>query len=719
MITANFVPADLAVIVAHGNETMGTVTIDKPENKVGDQVTITAFPLNQSIRFTGWTNENGDTVSHDSKWTFTISTQDVYTAHFDVIPLFKGPGYYRLYHNGSYLELEGNYSVKGSDQSGVLKWAGKINYSNASQVYYVSGQWLGDSVSQQGGMVLDQASLSSQGCNTQETTGSTLTVNIAAVPSYYKMYALGKVAVLKDNDNGKVYIGDDLKDDYYFDKTAWWIFEPLTEEYIDQYYFGAAPGAKVMKDGKYYTTMYTAFPYKLMDGVKAYYVSGIEDGKLELVEIEGKVPANTAVLLECNGTAPKGNRLLPLMENVPQVVSPETNLLKGVISLNTKEGGKSGPSFDSTSMRVLSTTSMAFTNVNNNTTGYVTNNTCYLQVDASAPAQFTDLKLTQSATPKPLSNIINNSDVTDGDTVLVADNDLTCVYATQTSLYAKDDNGYSPKEALAADQSDYMGNVGFGAASTYDQSNWVQIDLAAPAASIDDSQAQYVGKKLTAVSGILDSKTPNAVIRATANPVAGNVDADYPINGVDDREDRINTYVTSSFIGSQISASGKNTFFMSPKAMEIADVTWAMWDEALQAFVVPVGTGANRGGFSGGFKVDMSMNEQPIAVSDLQDGKVYRFRALITAMATASGARKRAADSNAEVSTKYLVYPLTLTNSGTSIITSVVDVEAAREVAGVKYYNMQGMESAQPFTGVNVVVTTYTDGSRATTKVVK
>ena len=53
------------------------------------------------------------------------------------------------------------------------------------------------------------------------------------------------------------------------------------------------------------------------------------------------------------------------------------------------------------------------------------------------------------------------------------------------------------------------------------------------------------------------------------------------------------------------------------------------------------------------------------------------------------------------------------------IHTAVTDVNASKAVAGVKYYNMQGMESAEPFTGVNVVVTTYTDGSKITTKVVK
>ena len=48
--------------------------------------------------------------------------------------------------------------------------------------------------------------------------------------------------------------------------------------------------------------------------------------------------------------------------------------------------------------------------------------------------------------------------------------------------------------------------------------------------------------------------------------------------------------------------------------------------------------------------------------------------------------------------------------------TSVDTKEAAKTVKSVKYYNVAGVESTVPFTGVNVVVTTYTDGTKATAK---
>ena len=42
-----------------------------------------------------------------------------------------------------------------------------------------------------------------------------------------------------------------------------------------------------------------------------------------------------------------------------------------------------------------------------------------------------------------------------------------------------------------------------------------------------------------------------------------------------------------------------------------------------------------------------------------------------------------------------------------------------RNKNGVKYVNVAGMESNTPFDGVNIVVTTYTDGTHSAVKVIK
>ena len=50
--------------------------------------------------------------------------------------------------------------------------------------------------------------------------------------------------------------------------------------------------------------------------------------------------------------------------------------------------------------------------------------------------------------------------------------------------------------------------------------------------------------------------------------------------------------------------------------------------------------------------------------------------------------------------------------------TSVDELNGSKTVAGVRYYNMAGQEMAQP-SGMTIQVTTYSDGTTATTKVIK
>jgi len=52
-------------------------------------------------------------------------------------------------------------------------------------------------------------------------------------------------------------------------------------------------------------------------------------------------------------------------------------------------------------------------------------------------------------------------------------------------------------------------------------------------------------------------------------------------------------------------------------------------------------------------------------------------------------------------------------------LTPIENVVTDKDVKSVLYYNLQGMSSKEPFKGVNLKVTTYTDGSRATEKIIK
>jgi hypothetical protein len=55
----------------------------------------------------------------------------------------------------------------------------------------------------------------------------------------------------------------------------------------------------------------------------------------------------------------------------------------------------------------------------------------------------------------------------------------------------------------------------------------------------------------------------------------------------------------------------------------------------------------------------------------------------------------------------------------TDIVSGVDNINTTKTATGVKYVNLAGMESDSPFKGVNIAVTTYSDGTRSTSKIVR
>ena len=105
---------------------------------------------------------------------------------------------------------------------------------------------------------------------------------------------------------------------------AKWILEKVD----DTNYFGVKPSANMKgRDGKYYTTLYVDFPFQIKGDVKAYTIEGVEaknaDGYYfarvkKLAQQGDTVPAQTAVVLECNSTNPADNQLLPTGDEKPK-----------------------------------------------------------------------------------------------------------------------------------------------------------------------------------------------------------------------------------------------------------------------------------------------------------------------------------------------------------------------------------------------------------------
>ncbi len=93
----------------------------------------------------------------------------------------------------------------------------------------------------------------------------------------------------------------------------------------------------------------------------------------------------------------------------------------------------------------------------------------------------------------------------------------------------------------------------------------------------------------------------------------------------------------------------------------------------------------------------------------------YVVRLYFTRSANLSSAKGAAEGADGKYYIVEQEIPVTLKGG----IPTAVENITSREVVGVKYYNVAGIESDKPFQGVNIVVTRYSDGSTTTTKILK
>jgi hypothetical protein len=737
------------VYVVSEDEKIGTVGIDKPKNTVGDAVTLTAYPDMFSGTFKAWTKD-GKVVSTQNPYTFTVdeASKGKYVATFSKIDM-QNKGFYCYVHNVKFKRSLGLMGISDKTVSSsnrylknsimLLEDGSDIMRSSPAFVLKLTG-------SPDGAGGLTDANLEAQGAESKVIAKQTFDFTNQGDHWYIKgslgfrdAYMVDFAdAFTQEEHVGKVnhpglYNGANENDASYH-----WVVTPISEDSKD-FCFGAMPSPKTKDEaGKYYTTMYTKFPYRCLDGVKAYVVSRVDATahKVVLSEIKsGEVPSGTPVVLECTSTKPVENRLLPLLEEPAAIVGD--NLLKGEIWLKdeNKTEDKYRTKFDSQTMLVLSNDELAFKNVNTDvlaggtatgTLTYIANNTCYLPL-SSEMTEATTFRVTKETTLAGLSQ-----EAADGVTPYkLTGDDLECVGAIATDNYkylvVKDgrhstettSNKQGYREYLI--RSLYNGKENTTRQTAYDQSNWILVDLSGiTGAQVDN----YRNRKIASITGTYHKENPRFV---ATQIVPGDKTAPYAPNHYI-ATNFMTTYSADGTGNAVHDAAGNTYYFMNPKDGEWAIVAWAVWDKATQAFYVPAkdDEGTNAHGFAGGFKVDLRYNEGVITdvkMLDEQSDKgqnVYTFPALIVKnTATSASAPRRAAikPDTRELSTTYTVYPLSL--SAGSVVTGVSTVDQAKTVSSVVYYNLQGMASPTPHAGLNVVVTRYTDGSTQVAKVMR
>lgn len=752
--TAHFAKAG-AVVVKTADEKLGDVSIDNPTNAVGDQVTLTATADMFASRFTGWTTPSGAVVK-DNPYTFTVTeaNKGTYIANYEKTDV-STTGIYCFVHNVKFKRSLGLMGVSDKTVSSsnrylknsimLLEDGSDIMRSSPAFVLKLTGK----SDEKRGA---DNVSLEAQGMESKKIANKTFSFTNQGDHFYITGSAGGVTAYMVDYNDaftqeehvGKVnhpglYNGANEGDASYH-----WVVTPITEDSKD-FCFGAMPSPKTKDEaGKYYTTMYTKFPYRCLDGVKAYVVSSVDTKahKVVLSEIKsGEVPSGTPVVLECNSTKPVENRLLPLVEEPAAIAEP--NLLKGEIWLKdeNKTEDEYRTKFDIQTMLVLSNDELAFKNVNNTdvlaggtatgTLTYIANNTCYLKV-SSEMTEVTTFTIEKGETKETtLAGL--SQEAADGVTPYkLTGDDLECVGAIASDSYkylVVKDGGHSTETTSNKQgyreyliRSSYNGGKENTTRQTaYDQSNWILVDLSGIAGAQVDN---YRNCKIASITGTYHKENPRFV---ATQIVPGDKTAPYAPNHYI-ATNFMTTYSTDGTGNAVHDAAGNTYYFMNPKDGEWAIVAWAVWDKAKQAFYVPASDdeGTNAHGFTGGFKVDLRYNEDDITdvkMLDEQSDKgqnVYTFPALIVKnTATSASAPQRAAitPDTRKLSTTYTVYPLSL--SARSVVTGVSTVDQAKTVSSVVYYNLQGMASPTPHAGLNVVVTRYTDGSTQVAKVMR
>ena len=241
-------------------------------------------------------------------------------------------------------------------------------------------------------------------------------------------------------------------------------------------------------------------------------------------------------------------------------------------------------------------------------------------------------------------------------------------------------------------------NINGNKQEEYAQTNWMLVSL-----PVELYNQVNEKNTVTSITGTLTEKT-NVAMEAT-KVVFEDVINDFAPN----------TYCPINILG-ESSVKGNNPaytssyYFATPKANEYANVVWAVYDDYVDAFFLPSHkdyASVNVQEFEAAFYIDYSLNS--VDNPKLTDGDVYSFEALVK--------EEKGPSHVIGASTKFVVYPLNL--DADKVATGVNDVNSAKEVKGVSYFNMMGVESAQPFDGVNIMVTTYTDGTQSTAKVLR
>ena len=278
----------------------------------------------------------------------------------------------------------------------------------------------------------------------------------------------------------------------------------------------------------------------------------------------------------------------------------------------------------------------------------------------------------------------------------------------------------------------------------WDESNWIVLDFSKVSNREDETINSFVGKRLTGVKGIYADNV-NYAIELSEAPAIGTSAGDYPGYSEQNypKPDRIgydwdyNTYFPANFFISNQNKADQNgsiegfvthdihdtehpqstvdLYFMNPKIQEVARI-WGAWNGSGFAVYTDESHSHYNPSIDGVVNAVWTYNVNGDQSSHLVENEAYCFHAVVCK--PASGRRAAAEASTSDASSDYVIYPLDFVSAETNV-TAVEETRVAKAVQSVRYYNVMGMENAQPFDGLNIIVTRYTDGTSSAVKVIR
>lgn len=695
-------------------------TINRPINSNGTSVTLTAtIPSGSNSTWIGWRDiHTGEIVSRLQTYPFTVEKK------MDLEPLIKSStlnipdGFYciksAVNNTGKALELISNefclQSVVGSvssfeEDAGITRAQTQLRkdlvLSDVSQstpsgsVMYL--KYMGN----------DTYELFSQGVNLKKVTSGTHHGSNAGDADYEGSYLTitdkgnGKYGLsisiaftvsshtvaftLNLKDKGDSQLSMEKEDDDY----NMWSIEPITTPI-------KTITTTTIEDIKY-TTLRSDFSYVIPNGssTKAYKVESISDGLASLVEYEqgDTIYAGVPSILsypssESLNIIPVGN---PSFKNdIGNVVlynnygtHKHDDTHSDAAGVTVRDGGEPrGDGIGYFAKETYSGTLYRLSVNENNVVGFWTP---VSNAKISGNEAFSTVQCALCMNVDQLKELPETADQ-----ILYHVNEpLTVAYvdATNNVIYAKDDNGAPLQEAQNGEidfmavhmpEGVYSKNGNSITVSYGDHSNWVAIE------SSTEPTQEIMRKKISVTGKVVNTVNPR-------------IKGDFTVVE-EPSEFKANTYCIANFFGSQ-----GNYFFATPQPNEIAQIIWAAWNGT--SFEIP----SNVNFASGAVETKFDLYDGN--VPRLTKGNEYVFRALVQQKETKSSLKDDAIS--------YVIYPLEGLLDMEAVVTGVQSLENTGKVVGVKYYNAMGVESDVPFKGVNIVVTTYDNGTRTTSKILK